>query len=79
MIRLRYIGDGLGQWVPGVPAAAHDCEDEALAAELVQSGLYERAEGEADPAAAARPGEPAAANHQPARVRTDIAAAGEED
>lgn len=42
-VRLRYIGDG--GWIPGVPDVDHVCEDEALAADLVAGGLYERADG----------------------------------
>lgn len=42
MVKLRYIGDG--GWVPNVPAADHDCEDDELAAALIAGGLYERAD-----------------------------------
>ena len=39
-IKLRYVGDGA--WLPMVPAADHEVEDEERAEELVASGLYER-------------------------------------
>ena len=38
---LRYLGGG---FVPGVPAADHLCEDDALAEQLVSNGAYEYAE-----------------------------------
>ncbi len=46
MIKLRYIGsDPATDWLPGVPAGDHAVGTEAEAAQLTESGLYERAGG----------------------------------
>lgn len=47
--KLIYKGDG--QAVAGVPASDHTCEDDKLAAALVDSGLYRYASKDAAPTA----------------------------
>jgi len=42
MTELRYIGGGA--WLPGIPASDHAEPDDKRAAELIASGLYERAD-----------------------------------
>lgn len=45
MRKLKYVGPG---FVPGVPAADHDCEDDELAAALIAGGAYENYEESKD-------------------------------
>lgn len=47
----KLIYRGSGEFVPGVPAADHVCEDDKLAKELVDSGLYQYdGDGKKEPA-----------------------------
>lgn len=49
--KLKFLGAGkyAGNFIPGVPAQDHTCEDDRRAAELVKSGLYEYVGAKVEP------------------------------
>lgn len=62
-MKLHYLPEGdpnaTQQWLPGQPASDHDEADEELAAEKLQSGLYEEAQPARLPAPPRPPAAPA--------------------